>query len=70
MLPVFASMRHRALVVLGTLVPDLVIVRSSTTQRDRDTITRLAKSAPEIPIRLIDAPAALEATLEETPVLN
>lgn len=58
-----------ALIVLGSLVPDLVIVRSVSPDWDREALARIAAAAPELPVRLVDAPAALQGALDDAPQL-
>jgi hypothetical protein len=43
-----------ALVVLGGLTPDLILVRSSDPAADEQALARLQQAAPDVPARLAD----------------
>jgi AmiR/NasT family two-component response regulator len=52
--PVVAMGIDTATVVLGGLRPDVVIVRSTSPERDRVAVVRLAEVAVDVPIRVVD----------------
>jgi hypothetical protein len=66
---VTATGTETALVVLGSLVPDVVVVRAVAAERDREAAARLSSAAPEVAVRIVDAPAALAGALAATPHL-
>ena len=69
--PVVVTGVDTALVILGSLVADVVVVRSLSGERDRAAVARITASAPEVPIRLLAADGALAEALEDAqPVLN
>ncbi len=61
--PVVATGIDTATIVLGSLVPDVVVVRSTTPDRDREWIARLAACAVDVPIRLVSTDGALADAL-------
>lgn len=67
---VIATGIDTALVLLGTMRPDAIVVCASTSPHDREVVAQLAHTCPDIPVRIIDAPTALETALEHTPLLN
>lgn len=67
---VVATGLDTAEVVLGSLVPDVVIVRSTSAEQDRQTMSRLTQIAPEVPVRMLEAPAGLDEALEAPMALN
>src|SRR5262249_39360343 len=58
-----------ALIVLGSLVPDVVVVASQTADRDRQALARLQTTAPEVSVRVVDKPDGLATALVESPLL-
>jgi len=52
--PVVATGVDTAVVVLGGLRPDVVIVRAGSPERDRQVVARLSQVTPDIPIRVVD----------------
>jgi len=67
---VIATGIETAQVVLGSLMPDVVVVRSVSPEQDRQTLARLENIAPEVPVRVIEAPAGLDEALEAPAALN
>jgi hypothetical protein len=65
---VLATGIDTAILVLGTMVPDVMVVRSTTMERDRDAIARLAACAPDVPIRLLSPDRTLTDALEDAAV--
>jgi DNA-binding NtrC family response regulator len=63
--PVVVTGVDTAIVVLGSLVADVVVVRSLSAERDRAVVERLSASAPEVPIRLLTADGALAEALDD-----
>jgi len=66
--PVVATGIDTALVVLGSLVPEVVVVRSTVPDRDRRAYEQLCSCAPGVPIRLISPERALSEALAGTDV--
>lgn len=66
--PVVATGLDTAVMVLGGLVPDVVVVRSTTMERDREAIARLGACAPEVPLRLLSPEGTLTEALEAAAV--
>src|SRR5262249_39389520 len=64
---VTATGMETALLVLGSLVPDVVIVRSSAAERE--AVARLSAAAPRVAIRVVDAEASLASALDQAPDL-
>jgi hypothetical protein len=58
-----------ALVVLGSLVPDVVVVVAQSPERDRETLKRIIGTTHEVSVRVVDAPDRLAAALLESPHL-
>jgi DNA-binding response OmpR family regulator len=52
-----------AMVVLGSLLPDLVLVRSGSPERNRQVAVRLRQGAPQVPVRFLDAATGLDTVL-------
>jgi two-component system nitrogen regulation response regulator GlnG len=61
---VIATGVDTAQIVLGSLLPDVAVVRAQSPERDRDTVARLETIAPEVPVRVLEAPAGLDDALE------
>jgi DNA-binding NtrC family response regulator len=69
--PVVVTGVDTAVAILGSLVADAVIVRSTSPERDRATVARLSANAPEVPVRLLTADGPLADALDDAqPVLN
>jgi len=69
--PVVVTGVDTAIVILGSLVADVVVIRSLSAERDRSAASRIAAAAPEMPIRLLAADGALAEALDDAqPVLN
>jgi hypothetical protein len=66
--PVIATGLDTALVVLGSLLPDVVVVRSRSDEEDRIAEARLKAASPDVPIRFVEAPAALPDALDVAPL--
>jgi Uma2 family endonuclease len=62
--PVLATGIDTAVLVLGTMVPDVIVVRSTSAQGDRDAIARFAAVAPDVPIRLLSPEGTLDSALD------
>src|SRR5436305_784559 len=67
---VIATGIETAEIVLGTLVPDVIMVRSVSQERDRAALARLEAFAPEVPVRVIDAPGAVGEAFDAAPAAN
>jgi hypothetical protein len=67
---VIATGIDTALVVLGSLLPDMVLVRAQSPALDRKVAARLTAEAPQVPTRFVEAPAGLPGALSEAPPLN
>jgi hypothetical protein len=80
--PIAAAVRHQghrlviatgldtAQVVLGSLMPDVMVVRSVSPEHDRQMLARLESIAPDVPVRILEAPAGLDEALEAPTGLN
>jgi hypothetical protein len=55
-----------AVVVLGSLLPDVVVVRAGSREEDADHAVRarLASVSPSVPIRFIEVPEQLDEALD------
>jgi DNA-binding NtrC family response regulator len=67
---VIATGIETAEIVLGTLTPDVVMVRALTPDRDRANLARLERMAPEVPVRIIDAPGAVDEAYDAAAAVN
>ncbi len=63
--PVVVTGVDTAVVILGSLVADVVVIRSTTAERDRFAVARISAGAPEVPIRLLSADGALAEALDD-----
>jgi asparagine synthase (glutamine-hydrolysing) len=58
---VVAGSVEAAELVLASLMPDVILVRAQSPESDRVALARLEHIAPEVPVRVLDAPDAFES---------
>ncbi len=70
---VIATGMDTAEIVLASLMPDVVVVRSMSGDHDRMALARLERMAPEVPVRIITdsgLAASVDDALDAAPALN